>query len=258
MRFFASNLKFLRHRRQITQEQVAKELGIIRSTYSGYENAIAEPGLQTLVMLSKFYQVQVDDLLNFDFSTGQQPDPRDPNRMRVLVTTVSDDNEENIELVSERAAAGYAAGYADPEFITRLPVFRLPFLSADKKYRSFRISGDSMLPIPDGSYVTAEFVENFATVKDNTLCIVVTYDDGIVFKRVMNNLQESKTFRLHSLNPIYAPYDVRVENIAEVWKFVNFISDKIPEMPGAETEALHMLRNLQSEIRQLKEAQGLN
>ena len=47
---------------------------------------------------------------------------------------------------------GYTRGFADPEFVKVLPVFQLPFLSRDKKYRTFQISGDSMLPIPDGSY----------------------------------------------------------------------------------------------------------
>ncbi len=54
----------------------------------------------------------------------------------------------------EKAKAGYKGGFADPDYIRVLPTFQLPFLSRDKKYRTFQISGDSMLPIPDESFVT--------------------------------------------------------------------------------------------------------
>ena len=95
------------------------------------------------------------------FITGQ--------KLRVLATTVDRNNEENIELVPEKAKAGYARGFADPEFIGDLPVFRLPFLSSNKKYRTFQITGDSMLPIPDKSWVTGEFVQDW---NDNLLVML--------------------------------------------------------------------------------------
>jgi hypothetical protein len=81
--------------------------------------------------------------------------------IRVLSGTVDSSNNENIELVGHKAKAGYTTGFADPEFVKVLPVFQLPFLSREKKYRTFQISGDSMLPIPDGSYVTGEFIHSF-------------------------------------------------------------------------------------------------
>src|SRR4030065_178917 len=49
---------------------------------------------------------------------------------------------------------GYATGFADPEYISELPVFQLPFLSKQKKYRTFQLTGDSMLPITPKSWVT--------------------------------------------------------------------------------------------------------
>src|SRR5665648_762449 len=71
------------------------------------------------------------------------------SKLRVLTTTVDSTNTENIELVPEKAKAGYMRGFADPEFVRELPVFQLPFLSPERKYRTFQISGDSMSPIPD-------------------------------------------------------------------------------------------------------------
>ena len=59
--------------------------------------------------------------------------------------------------VPVKAAAGYLAGYADPEFIDELNTFTLPML-APGKYRAFEIVGDSMLPTQSGSVIVGERV----------------------------------------------------------------------------------------------------
>ena len=53
-----------------------------------------------------------------------------------LATFKDANNNENIELVNQKASAGYRAGYADPEYIRVLPTFQMPFLSREKKYRT--------------------------------------------------------------------------------------------------------------------------
>ena len=44
--YFASNIKFLRKRRGRTQDDVAFALNLKRSTLSGYENGVAQPGMR--------------------------------------------------------------------------------------------------------------------------------------------------------------------------------------------------------------------
>ena len=84
--------------------------------------------------------------------------------LRVLATTVDKNNVENIELVPVKARAGYTSGYADPDFIKVLPAFNLPFLDRNRKYRTFQISGDSMPPVDDGSWVTGEYIQNWNSI----------------------------------------------------------------------------------------------
>ena len=57
------NLKKLRAKRKLSQFLVAKRNGLTRSTYSGYENGVAEPSLRTLIKLSKFFDVTLDKLI---------------------------------------------------------------------------------------------------------------------------------------------------------------------------------------------------
>lgn len=263
MTAFSENIKLLRKRKRWTQGDVAEELKMKRSTYSGYENEAAYPNINALISLSDFFNVSIDTLIRVNLSKLPESQLNQLERgydvyikgsnLRVLVSVVGEDNEDNIELVPEKAKAGYTSGFADPEYIKVLPTFRLPFLSKEKKYRSFEINGDSMLPIPNGSYITGEFLQNWNNLKNKHPYIILTLDDGIVFKVVENKIKQEGKLSLHSLNPLYEPYDIDIQNVKEIWKFVNFISSEMPETNEMKTEALVMgMRSLQKEVQQIQ------
>ncbi|MDB0011561.1 helix-turn-helix domain-containing protein [Crocinitomicaceae bacterium] len=256
------NIKLLRKRLKRSQEEVAQELKLTRSTYSGYENGVAQPNLDSLIALSDFYKVSIDDLVKKDLSTyselelerlekGVLTDVKG-QKLRILTSLVNQDNDEVIEMVSLKASAGYTSGYADPDYLKVLPTFNLPFLSKEKKYRSFPIKGDSMPPVVEGSFVVAEFVQNWMALRDDTPCIVVTKNDGIVFKIVHNLLSTNQSFQLCSTNSFYSPYFVHVNDVLEIWKFVNYISPELPDVKMDDQDLSKTLQGLQKEIHELK------
>jgi transcriptional regulator with XRE-family HTH domain len=222
-----------------TQDDVAVTLGMKRSTLSGYENAIAQPGIEALVSFSNYFRVAIDTLVKVDLTKLPESQLRQlengydvfikGSNLRVLATTIGQDDQDNIELVTEKAKAGYKSGFADPEYISILPTFRLPFLSKQKKYRTFQISGDSMLPIPDGAWVTGVFLQDWLSIHDRDACIILTAEEGIVFKVIENKIRTDGKLILHSLNTVYEPYEIAVNDIREIWMFVNYISREIPE-----------------------------
>jgi len=263
--FFSSNIKFLRKHRGRTQDDVAFALNMKRSTLSGYENEVSEPNLEALIAFSKYFGIAIDTLVKIDLSSismsqlSQLERGFDPylkgSSLRVLATTVSPDNHENIELVTERAKAGYATGFADPEYIKVLPTFSMPFLSRDRKYRTFQISGDSMLPIPDGSYVTGEYVLDWTYVRNGQPYIILTQDDGIVFKIVENKIESEGKLTLRSLNPLYQPYDLAAADIKEVWRFVHYICAEMPQRSENTLREEQLLQTVQELQRKVEEIQ---
>ncbi|MFN5418217.1 MAG: XRE family transcriptional regulator [Flavobacteriia bacterium] len=256
-----TNLKVLRKHFGNSQEEMATLLKLTRSSYSGYENNVAEPSIATLVLLSGIYGISLDIILKKDLSTfsdeelnfifSDQSDLKGQN-LRILTSVVNEDNEELIEMIPEKARAGYSLGYSDPEYLKILPTFSLPFLSKDRKYRSFPIKGDSMPPVSEGSFVVAEYIQNWMLIKNETPCIVVTKEDGIVFKIVYNHLTENQTLVLHSTNPLYLPYEVNGKDIIEIWKFVNYISPDLPEIKLDDQQLNKSIQNIQKEISEIK------
>ena len=235
-----------------------------RSSYSGYENGSAEPSFDLLVRMSDYFKISIDKLLKDDLTALSESQlgilerggdiDLNGRRLRVLATTVDREDRENVELVPEKAKAGYALGYADPEYISILPTFQMPFLARDRKYRTFQISGDSMPPVADGSWVTGEYVQNWQTLRDGQPYIVVTKDDGIVFKVVYNQLKEKGDLLLCSTNPLYGPYTVPVTNVLEIWKFVHFISSELPEPNLSRDELTRSVVDLRKEVGHLRMA----
>ncbi len=264
--YFTSNIKFLRKRRGRTQDEVAAALNLRRSTLSGYENGVAQPGIETLVSFSGYFSMSVDTLLKIDMTKLSESQLGELERgfdayirgssLRVLATTVDPENRENIELVAEKAKAGYTTGYADPEYIGELPVFRLPFLSDRKKYRTFQLKGDSMLPIPDGSWVTGEYLQDWTEIKSGRAYIVFTLNDGIVFKIIENRLMADGRLVLYSLNPVYEPYEVSINEVKEIWKFVNYISEELPEPVLPEKQLIRSIASMKDDLERIKAKLG--
>lgn len=259
---FAQNIKMLRKRKGRTQDDVAHALEMKRPTLSGYENGVAEPGISALMAFSEYYKVAVDTLIKVDLlllpesqlsqlERGYDTFIRGSN-LRVLSTTVNSENIENIELVNEKAKAGYRTGYSDPEYVSILPTFNLPFLSREKKYRTFQITGDSMLPIPDGAFVTGEYVQNWSMIRNRQAYIILTLNDGIVFKVVENRINLDFRLRMYSLNPVYEPYDLEISDVREVWRFVNFISDELPDPRLVADNLVESIKDLRRDIQAIQ------
>ncbi|MFT4526499.1 MAG: transcriptional regulator with XRE-family HTH domain [Bacteroidia bacterium] len=234
--YLSTNLKFLRTREGTSQTEMAKTLGLTRTTLIGYEKGVQPPFVK-LIRISEYFKVSLDALIKYDLTQLSEFQLSEIERgmdiditgqkLRVLTTTTDSSGNENIEMVATKARAGYTAGFDDPEFVEKLPKFQLPFLPKEKTYRCFQIEGDSMLPIPEKSWVTASFLQDWTDIKNGTPCIVVTKDDGVVFKLVYNNISKNKQLQLVSTNRIYQPYSIPIEQVSEIWKFETWNSFEV-------------------------------
>ncbi|TYR36493.1 LexA family transcriptional regulator [Sphingobacterium phlebotomi] len=247
----ASNLKFLRKKKGLTQQQFADALEIKRASVGAYEEDRAEPKYELLRKIAQFYDLTMDELANDVIDEKWRPQPKsNASNLRVLSITVDGGDRENIELVPVKASAGYLNGYGDPEYVAELPKFSLPMFNQGT-YRAFEIKGDSMLPLPSGSIIIGEYIENWHDIKPNQTYVVVSKEDGVVYKRVAYKFKEEKGLKLVSDNKTYEPYWVNTEDIIELWKAKAFISTELPEpSPEPTMETLtSMMAQMQKTIK---------
>lgn len=228
MSIISSNIKFLRKKKGLTQQQFADEVGIKRSLVGAYEEERAEPKYDLLKVIANYFDVSMDDIINEIIDEKWSPKPKgNPANLRVLSISVDKDDNENIELVPVKASAGYLNGYADPEYVAQLPKFYLPMFKQGT-YRAFEIKGDSMLPLQSGTIIIGEYVENWGDVKPAETAVVISKNDGVVYKRIGSKFKENKKLKLVSDNPVYEPYEINGEDILEIWKAKAYISTHLP------------------------------
>jgi transcriptional regulator with XRE-family HTH domain len=209
-------LKTLRGSMGLSQEKFAERLGITRASVSAYEEGRAEPNLTLLEKIADLANVSIDSFVRSNTSLNERKVATPSHSVHL------------IPLVPVKAAAGYQRGYPDTEFVHELPQLSLPFLGKGDM-RAFEIMGDSMLPIPSGTIIIGEKLEKLTQVKDGQPYILVTKNEGIVFKRVFNYLKDKGVLYLVSDNKRYKPYALDPMEVNEIWLSKAYISTEFPE-----------------------------
>lgn len=250
------NIKFLRTRSGWTQKELAEKIGLKQPVIGAYEEERAMPPLNCLLDISDLFKVSIDALSRKDLSKLPEKDWKSfSGKKEVLAITVDKDDNENIELVSQKASAGYLNGYQDVEYIIDLPKIGLPVLPRNATYRAFEIKGDSMLPIPSGAIVFGEYVDNLTDIKNGKLYIVVSQQEGIVFKRVFSFSDKKNSLLLVSDNRLYEPYTIQAEDVLEVWAVKAYFSTQFPDVESGKVSAdqlAYSVLKLQEEILKMK------
>ena len=257
MSYAGKNLKYIRKQREWTQEEMANQLQIKRSLVGAYEEERAEPRLEEQEAICALFNISLEEFLFQDLSEKGNAGAETASSMsyldrrRSMKTDKSSSSAPIVPFVPVKAAAGYLAGYADPEFLDELNTFTLPML-APGDYRAFEIIGDSMLPTPSGSVIVGEKVDSIKDVKNSNTYIVVSNADGVVYKRIITNDDNKNKITLLSDNPLYEPYQVNSEDIVEVWKAV-YIIHKAGAQPMWNVDQLAgVVNSLQDKISNLR------
>jgi phage repressor protein C with HTH and peptisase S24 domain len=144
------------------------------------------------------------------------------------VITIDTQGNENVVMVPVRARAGYLNGYSDPTFIEKLPAYRLPGLN-NGTFRLFEVEGLSMYPtLHGGDLIIGQNVEQLQDVRDDRVHVIITKNDCIVVKRVLNRIKKDNKLILKSDNykdrDMYPSIVIDPVDVIEIWYAIGFIS----------------------------------
>lgn len=253
MLYISDNLKWLRNKQKLTQQEAADGMKFGIDQYKKYEYGKNVPPAESLLVISRYYHISIDLLLTVDLSKIDLENLLQLEDNRILFPIKVDAQGENlVEIVTHKAKAGYAAGgYADYNFISELDHIHLPWLQKNEKYRTFPIDGDSMPPHNNKSFIIARYIEKLGDVVDGKTYVVVTTNRELVYKRLNKNGRNS--FALQSDNTFYEPYDVKFSEIAEIWEYVGSLEREEfrPEHYDA-ADLGKVIRKLQLDMNELK------
>ncbi|MEQ8547597.1 MAG: S24/S26 family peptidase [Cyclobacteriaceae bacterium] len=157
-----------------------------------------------------------------------EPPPNYTDKIIPSVVTVDKHNEDNVVMVPIKARAGYLLGFEDPEFISELPSYSFPGIR-NGTFRAFEVEGHSMSPtLMSGDFAICEWVEGFGQITDDRVYVIVTKNDGILIKRVINRIEKYEFLLAKSdatvNREMYPSIKIPPSEIAEIWYVRSYMS----------------------------------
>lgn len=256
MSLFSDNIRALRIKHQMSQEKLAEKLQITRGRYVKYEDGTSEAPYDILKRIAQYYQLSIDLLLSVDVRKIEVEKLLQLENNRLILPIQVDKNGDNcIEVVTQKAKAGYLSGYADPEYIEQLQQISLPFLGVGK-YRGFPVEGDSMPPHQNGDIVIGRYVEQLGEVLSGKTYILITRNEGVVYKRLNKN--NGNTIAVTSDNQFYPPYEIKASEVLEIWEFQCSISKNDQIFDSFENANIKtMFLELKKDLNEVKSSIGI-
>ncbi|HIB36387.1 LexA family transcriptional regulator [Mesonia sp.] len=235
--------KEIRDENQFTQAEFAERLGV-KNTTADIERGRTK--LSGTVVMELLKQFNINPLWLYGQSHQKYLPLHQVDTMPKVITVDVEDNE-NITMVNQKAAAGYPHNIQDVDWYRQLPAFDFPLPQyRNATYRGFQVEGDSMMPnLRPEDWVLAKAIPSLSDASDHKIYVVVMYDTVVVKK--LHKLADPSKIRLISLNEEYAPFEVKVSDIQELWQ----VTSKLTFSLDANSEN-SMLRQLQASMEELK------
>lgn len=173
------------------------------------------------------------------------------------VVTIDTFGHNNIALVGVRARAGYLNGYADPEYIEKLPVYNIPG-TEHRTLRAFEVEGHSMNPtLSNRDIVFAEWLEQLEDIREDRVHVLVTKTEGIIIKRLLNRVNQygyviAKSDAYNQRNE-YRNLQIGPEDIQEIWYCrLNLSADF-----RSPTDVWNRMNNMEADLEEIKRLVGI-
>lgn len=172
--YLNSNVKHLRTQKNISQQNLADEVGVDRSTISRIENNEIETTIDNAIKIAKVFDISLVDLINKDL--------RFDNADII-------DLEQSIEMIPVYGTI--KAGIPIESQTDIIDYIDIPksWANKGKKYYGLKISGDSMSPkYQDSDIVVFEFNEDVEQYKNKDVAVMINGTES-TFKKILINEQ---------------------------------------------------------------------
>lgn len=239
----------LRQDHKFTQAEFASMLGIKKSTADIERGKTRLTGSVVSELLSQF---GINPLWLYGQSRQKYLELTRGD-VSPKVVSVNSAQEENIMLVNVKAAAGYPHNVQDVDWYEQLPAFDIPLPEyRNATYRGFQIEGDSMLPsFRPGEWVLGKAVGTVEEANENKVHVFVLHDSVMIKK--LQRTTDPKKVLLISLNNQYAPLELNIDDIQELWQVNSKLTFNLEE--PSESSLLQELRQSMEELK--KEFQAI-
>lgn len=165
----------------------------------------------------------------------------------LLFRSLNKDGSPNMSFVDTKAKAGYVQGLKDPDYIQELPPIMIPGFDQGV-YRVFEVSGTSMHDtlFPDDLAICKR-IDSHKEIRDDRVHVIVTKNDGVLIKRVLNRVGRDGKLILISDNNgdgNYPPMSIKMTEVVELWYVQGRVTRHLPHP----SKTVDRIRSLEGDI----------
>ncbi|WP_435355099.1 helix-turn-helix domain-containing protein [Emticicia sp. SJ17W-69] len=154
----------------------------------------------------------------------------------------------NIQLVKRFQFNDYLVRYSDLSFLKSLVSFCLPNLPAGD-YRAFEAGEDFAF---EGALLIGSLITNWAEIKDGKNYVLVTKSQGIIYRRVYNQVKIKGTLLLSTDNNRFPSSEISYTDVIETWEIKSFVSQTLPEPSTPYSKLGNLVDEMKFELERIK------
>ncbi len=154
----------------------------------------------------------------------------------------------NIQLVKRFHFNYYLLHHADFSFLKSLVTFCLPSLPTGD-YRAFEAGEDFAF---EGALLVGSLVGDWQEIKDGKNYILVTKSQGIIYRRVYNQVKIKGTLLLSTDNNRFPSTEISITDVIETWEIRSFVSQTLPEPSTPYSKLGNLVDEMKFELERIK------
>lgn len=257
-------IRGLRTENALSQEFIAKVVGLSRSNYSQIELGNQFPSYEVLVKIAIFYGKTYDWIIHGEDFAIKTSKIIKLNMDKLLSTdfqhALKATNPDKISLVTKSDYYNYICSAKIQKYIDELSTIELPAGKGEEinnlpLYRAFEVIDNGMSGVLQSSdIIICENITQFSDLKFNDIYVLVTNEDMII-RRVVKYLDDNKILLCKADNLSYPVRTVHPDRLQEIWHISGIFSTKFT---GIVEKIEHKLEKFQKSITDLqKEVQRI-
>lgn len=207
--YLSDNIKFLRSSKNISQPQLAKEVGCSRDNIASYERG-AEPKFSILKNIVNYFHVSFDDILNIDLSQNVPEYNKGTTELKQKIERGASPYYSNLPVSAGSAGLNIINHEEKPSGYIKIPGIEAEFF--------FPIIGYSMLPkIQAGDIIGVNHLDKWDRIDPDKTYLIITHEDRMI-KHLRHDLENDSIMWCISDN--YKEFKIDISDILAVYHVI--------------------------------------
>lgn len=155
---------------------------------------------------------------------------------------------QNISLVRRFQFNEYLVKHSDFHFLKTLSLFNIPTLT-NGEFRAFEAGEDFSF---EGALLVGSLIRNWHEISDGKNYILVTKTQGIIYRRVYNQVKIKGTLLLSTDNNRFPSSEISFTDVIETWEIKAFVSHILPEPNTPYNKLGNLVDEMKFELERIK------